>query len=356
MSSVGKGLSANLDLLRSIAVILVLAQHLCRRLHVDQVAWMSTSSWGKFGVLLFFVHTSLVLMYSMERSQLTGWPLLKNFYTRRIFRIYPLSILAVLAALALHLDSDINGTPGLSHAQFPGLLVSASNLLLVQNLTYAKSIVNVLWSLPFELQMYAFLPFIFLWARGNRALWPLLGLWVVSVIAGVAQPHIPGLGRLSILLFVPNFLPGIIAFSRPHVPRLRAFLWPIFILALVAAFTVLPVFAMGWVLCLLLGLGIPSFGEIKTAWIRTLSNRIATYSYGIYLSHQFCIWIAFGLLASYSLWLRIPVLVILLVTLPVVLYHAIERPMIRVGVLVADRLSDQQAGTGAAVVSYSQES
>jgi peptidoglycan/LPS O-acetylase OafA/YrhL len=161
--SAEKGLSANLDLLRAIAVMLVFAQHLAKRLYVDQFVWMPTSSWGLFGVLLFFVHTCLVLMYSMERSSLTGWPLPTNFAIRRVFRIYPLSILAVVTALALHLDSDINGIHGLARGHFPGVVSAASNLLLVQNLTYTKSLVNVLWSLPFELQMYALLPFLFMW-------------------------------------------------------------------------------------------------------------------------------------------------------------------------------------------------
>ncbi len=340
ISSVDKGLSANLDLLRAVAVLLVLAQHLCRRMHVDQVAWMQTSSWGTFGVLLFFVHTCLVLMSSMERSELTGWPLLKNFVTRRVFRIYPLSILAVLTALALHLDSDINGIRGLSHGQFPGIITVASNLLIVQNLTYAKSIVNVLWSLPFELQMYAFLPFLFLWIRGKKMTWPLLGLWIASVALAFAQPHIPRAGRLSILLYIPNFLPGVIAYSLPHRPRISSALWPVFILLLVVAVTVRPVPAMGWILCLALGLMIPQFGEIQSHWLRWIGNRIATYSYGIYLSHQFCIWTVFGLLASRSLLVKIPVLVVMLVALPVLLYHFIEKPMIRVGARLATRPSN----------------
>jgi peptidoglycan/LPS O-acetylase OafA/YrhL len=340
---VKRGFSANLDLLRSIAVLLVLAQHLCRRLNVDHASWMATSSWGTFGVLLFFVHTSLVLMYSLERSQLTGLPLLKNFYMRRIFRIYPVSILVVCAALALHLDSDINGIRGLSHGPFPGVVVAASNLLLVQNLTYAKSIVNVLWSLPFELQMYAFLPFIFMWARGRPRFWLLLGIWAVCAVVGAAQPHVPRLGRLSIFLFVPNFLPGIIAFSRPHVPRISCWLWPLFIIALVAVFAAHPGTAMGWALCLLLGILIPSFGEIPTPWLRCVSNRLATYSYGIYLSHQFCIWIAFGVLASYSQWFRLTVLIMSLVALPILLYHTIEKPMIQAAVRLANKPLDPRA-------------
>lgn len=342
--STEKGLSANLDLLRAIAVLLVLAQHLCKRMHVEQFAGMPTSSWGLFGVLLFFVHTCLVLMYSMERSGLTSSALLKNFVTRRIFRIYPLSIFAVLTALALHLDSDINGIHGLSHSPFPGTVVAAANLLLVQNLLFVKSIVNVLWSLPFELQMYAFLPFLFLWIHKSvsgrkKLIWPLLALWIVSAAAAAAQPHIPSLGRLSILLFIPNFLPGVIAYTVPHRPRITAVLWPAFILLLVGAFAVRPVLSTGWFLCLLLGLMIPHFREIKLSWLRWITNRIATYSYGIYLSHQFCLWTVFGPLATHSLLLRIFVLAAMLVTIPVVLYYAIEKPMIKVGVHLAARAS-----------------
>jgi peptidoglycan/LPS O-acetylase OafA/YrhL len=345
-SPAGKSLSANLDLLRAIAVVLVLAQHLAKRNSIDSFLWMPTSSWGLFGVLLFFVHTCLVLMYSMERSRLTGGPLLQNFVIRRVFRIYPLSILTVLTALALHLDSDINGIHGLSHGQFPGAVVAASNLLLVQNLTYAKSIVNVLWSLPFELQMYAFLPFLFLWIRrqwqrGRKVTWVLFALWIASAGLAVIQPHIPHLGRLSILIFLPNFVPGVLAYSLPHRPRIASPLWPLFIFALVIAFAARPVLSTGWILCFLLGWMIPHFREIRAPGLRWISNRIATYSYGIYLSHQFALWTAFGLLASYPWVLRIFVLLLMLIALPVALYHAIEKPMIAVGVRLANRFSEK---------------
>ncbi len=334
------GLSSNLDLLRAIAVLLVLAQHLTRRVSLDRIGWIPTSCLGLFGVLLFFVHTCLVLMYSMERSGLTGRRLFASFHIRRIFRIYPLSILAVAVALALHLTSDVNGIRGLSVASLGGKREIIANFLLIQNLAQVKSIINVLWSLPFELQMYLFLPFIFLWIRGRRRFWALIALWTASVLAALAQPHIPALGMLSILLFVPNFLPGVIAYSLPHVPRIKSHFWPVLILSLVAIFTLRPTLQVGWILCLALGLSIPWFAEIRTPWLRTVSNRIATYSYGIYLSHQFSIWFALGVLAPYSLWLRIPVLVSLLIALPVVLYHVIERPMIQVGIRLANRWSE----------------
>ena len=340
-------LSANLDFLRALAVLLVLTQHILNRVSAEARFGTSVPPIGTFGVLLFFVHTCLVLMYSMERSHLNGLPLAGNFYVRRLFRIYPLSVLAVLTAVALHLDSGVNGISGLSRAQPVALGRIISNLLLVQNLAKPGSIINVLWSLPLEVQMYVFLPFLFMWIRGKRtSVWRLCILWVASVLLAIARTHLlvhagPGalVRRLSILEFVPNFLPGIIAYSLAHVPRIKSYLWPPFILLLVAAYSLRPGAAMGWTLCLLLGFAIPFFGEIRTGWLRAVSNRIATYSYGIYLSHQFCIWLVVDPLVSLPLWSRVLVLTGLLVGIPIVLYHCIEKPMIKVGADLAEKWS-----------------
>ena len=331
------GISANLDFLRAVAVLLVLTQHLSQRMHVGFIGWIPTTSLGLFGVLLFFVHTSLVLTYSMERSGLQGGPLLKDFYIRRIFRIYPLSLLAVTAALALHLESDVNGTPGLSFAASPGGKAILSQLLLVQNLVHVKSIVNVLWSLPFELQMYLFLPFLYFWVRRNGAFRHMMGLWFVCLLGAWAQPHFAFLDRASLLRFAPCFVPGVIAFVLPRTARIPSIVWPVFVIALIVTFTVKPVLAVGWMLCLVLGILIPSFREIQTKSLRFIANGIATYSYGIYISHQFCIWFAFVVLAGHSVWLRVVVLVSSLLVAPVLLYHGLEKPMIRAGVRLAAR-------------------
>lgn len=358
-------------------MLLVLGQHLALRANLNNVAWMPTTSWGLFGVLLFFVHTCLVLMYSMERGDRTGFALVKNFAIRRMFRIYPLSLLAVLAAVALHLDSDVNGVHGLSHAAFVGYSRIASNLLLIQNLTFAKSIVNVLWSLPFELQMYVFLPFLFMWIQlgttreavraaneasaretahsrdlqmrrdgsksGTRfSLWLFL-VWIGAVGAALIQPNLPWLERLSILVFLPNFLPGVLAYTLPYRPRIPSALWPAFLLLLIVLFSLRPEISTGWLLCLVLGTMIPRFREIQTPWLRSASHHIATYSYGIYLSHPFAIWIATGVLAAHSLAFRVIALATLLVGLPVMLFHAIEKPMIQLGVRLAARATQGES-------------
>ena len=160
------GDQSNLDFLRAVAVTLVLCDHVFAKFHVDKLGTVVTNHIGHFGVLLFFVHTSLVLMYSLERSRMTGTRLLENFYLRRIFRIYPLSIVAVCITIALGLSST--GGHGLVTSPSPSWGQAASNLFLVQNLTRSDSILGPLWSLPLELQMYALLPFLFLLVERPR--------------------------------------------------------------------------------------------------------------------------------------------------------------------------------------------
>src|SRR5690348_12512925 len=90
--------SANLDLLRAVAVLFVLISHCLRVAGLfDRPAlriW-GISNLGHFGVLMFFIHTSLVLMMSLERLSKSGGSTAARFYIRRAFRIYPLAIFAV---------------------------------------------------------------------------------------------------------------------------------------------------------------------------------------------------------------------------------------------------------------------
>lgn len=348
-------LSANLDLLRAVAVLLVLAQHLLSRFGLAAMLGFRLPPIGTCGVLLFFVHTCLVLMYSMERGGLNGPVLAGNFYVRRLFRIYPLSILAVLTAVALHLDSGAPGIQGLSRADPVSLGRILSNVFLVQNLVKPGSIINVLWSLPLEVQMYVFLPFLFLWIRGKKTpVRRLCLLWVVSAIVAIVYANVAGssgpaslVRRFSILSYVPNFLPGIIAFALPHEPKLKSYLWLPFILILIAVYSAVPSATSGWVLCLVLGFAIPFFGEIRTDWLRWISHQTATYSYGIYLSHQFCIWLVADPLSSFPRWSRVAILIGGLTTIPIVLYHVIEKPMIKAGADLAEKMNHRQLAPAA---------
>lgn len=177
--------SANLDILRSLAVTVVLVDHLLITLLFRQGLLHKTAlenfvfNLSQAGVLAFFVHTSLVLMYSLERMARDVHHLTLSFYVRRFFRIYPLSMVCVLLVILFRMPADTWGDGnGIS------VRTAVSNLLLIQNLVWkgGGSILVPLWSLPYEVQMYLVLPALYFLTLRKRAVPYLAGLFLASCI------------------------------------------------------------------------------------------------------------------------------------------------------------------------------
>jgi len=86
-------------------------------------------------------------------------------------------------------------------------------------------------------------------------------------------------------------------------------------------------------------MAIPQFKQISQPLIVKASHLIARYSYGIYLTHFICIWLAFQALH----WMPRPgqwaVFLVTVLCVPVLLYHTIEAPMIQYGRRLAQRLT-----------------
>ena len=315
----------NLDLLRACAVISVVAEHVLLAFGIDRIGYWQIRWVGVIGVLLFFIHTSLVLMWSLERR-----PQTLDFYIRRVFRIYPLAIVAILITVAFH--APVAGTPkAYFHAPNPlPLRVFVANLLLVPNLFGGREAMGVLWSLPYEVEMYLCLPALFFFLQRNLSLWPLLLFWCFDV--AVCRPLFPGVTH-NFFLVIPYFLPGMMAyvgFTR-YRSRLPGWLFPLALVALWAAFMVNPGWRQADLLCLAAGLALPLFHQVETNWLRHASHTVAKYSYGIYLAHPFSIVLGVYLLPHRPLALQVTVILVSLVAFSVGAYHLLELPMIRLG-------------------------
>jgi peptidoglycan/LPS O-acetylase OafA/YrhL len=318
--------SGNLDFLRSFAVLSVVASHL---MLLFQIAPWPLHRLGHWGVLIFFVHTSLVLMFSLERMKAANFgDLFAKFFTRRVFRIYPLSVLVVLIIWTLNLP-----VAHLAHGAFAGEPVNpqllASNLLLTQDITNSDSMLAPLWSLPFEIQMYLFLPLLFLAAMYSKGVAPLVVIWMVAVLTAVLTPAIGDFWD-----YVPCFMGGIIAFkmSDKYKVKLPYYLWPVAIAVLSALYLLHLSNEQGWVVCLALGFFIPLFNEMPDGLVRRAAATIAKYSYGIYLAHFICLWFAFGYLHNVlPFWAQCMVFLVTFVVAPVALYHLVEHPFIVFG-------------------------
>src|ERR1019366_3535011 len=151
------GHAPNLDILRSVAVLAGFATHTLQVIagckFGEHFAYgVDTYALGRIGVLLFFVHTSLVLMQSLERTgtELAAWPLIRHFYIKRAFRIYPLSICLISVCIAFSIPPNALGVA----YEWHGARWVAASILLIQNITRDSQVSGPMYSLPYEVQMY----------------------------------------------------------------------------------------------------------------------------------------------------------------------------------------------------------
>jgi peptidoglycan/LPS O-acetylase OafA/YrhL len=332
--------SANLDFLRSCAVAMVLYNHL-HDIRSGVTEWGIAWHLGQLGVLMFFVHTCLVLMWSIERLKLGGPSLFLSFYVRRAFRIYPLSIFCIL--LAYCFDARWN------HADL------WQNLTLTQNIFFRglepvmpHTIVPI-WTLPLEIQMYVALPVLFL-AFASRSLGSLILLWAACVALSLFQPWFGE--RFLLLRFTPCFLGGVVAWRTMRNGKkavLPGWLWPAALVLISAIWLSSTPRFYPFQLALFgiaLGSAIPLFHEIPWRRLRKAVQVCARYSYGIYLSHYAIELLLFAnhnppifkRFGHWAAWLavqgrapRAVLFVLLVVSVPIALYHLVEAPGIRIG-------------------------
>lgn len=329
----------NLDFLRAFAITLVVVDHTFLAKGVTGWRGMRMEGVGLFGVYLFFVHTCLVLMWSLERR-----PHTLDFYIRRAFRIYPLAIVSVVAAVATR--APVSSANGHFFASVPfAWKTFIYNCLLVQNLRLHPNISGVLWSLAPEVDMYILLPCLFFYAVRTRALWPMLSLWLLSAL--MVNSLFPVAEGNNFAKLVPDFLAGVVAYVgfKSIAPRVPAWLFPPFLIGLFLMFMRPSHSRMDWVCCLLLGLALPYFKGLETRWVIRLSHELAKYSYGIYLFHPFCLAIGMYLLAYRTPAIQFGAYIGCLIPIVVIGYHLIEKPMIDLGAAVAGRIEDRYRTT-----------
>jgi peptidoglycan/LPS O-acetylase OafA/YrhL len=322
----------NLDVLRALAVLCVVTDH-C--VEIGQPELPSARLLGRFGVLIFFVHTALVLLLSLQRYGESRRPAIQ-FYLQRIFRIYPLSILCV----AVTLLCDIPWEPEARFEWLPSMDI-IRNLTLTQNFAPGHPISGPMWSLPYEIQMYAVLPGIWWFLRKYST----DGAWVLALAAIVmaTAERLFVSPVVWITCFFPCFMGGVLAFAtytrraifpaRLWIPAIGV-LWP---LSIATARITPPI--NEWLMCLLLGFSIPLFRQIPKGAVSKGAALVARYSYAIYLSHQPLLWLCFRRISAQR-GIRWAVFAIASILLPVWLYHVVEAPMIRVGRRLAESIAE----------------
>lgn len=361
MKQDSRGSEANLDLLRTLAVLAVMADHLVPTwrycgLSVPTAVQMFTAHIGQAGVIAFFVHTSLVLMESLQRM-CGGGPLQRGvvlrFYFRRFLRIYPLALVCITAVVVLDL-------PAMTWRDSPPPTpqVVLANQWLVQNLVTGRSVLGPLWSLPYEVQMYVVLPGLYLIATSARGPRWLVGLLGVAVLGALVLGEFTG-GRLNMAAYLPCFLCGVLCFAlrqRVRLPQWPSRGWIVALAVLFGGYAWLhlgagkPDTALGWVFALLLSMAILVFEDSRQPRLNRCTQWIARYSYGLYLLHVPVLWLVFHRWRLESLPWSLLVYLGLSTAAAVLAYHLIEAPMVALGQRLTQRTLAPVGAAGAAAV------
>jgi len=320
----------NLDVLRSFAVLLVVLAHLI----VYQQWHVHADSLGLTGVCLFFVHTCLVLMWSLQRDPHTG-----RFYIRRWFRLFPLWIVVLTLIVLFKIPTSPTLAPHFGYVA-PSIGEYLANAAMVFNLHYGPRIVGASWSLPLEAQMYILLPLLFFFIRSTRAFWVLLlvdALVIVSVYQAVGFHTATD---TTLALCIPYFLPGVMAYAlyQKVKPSIPAWIFPLYLALMALLNSRYGTHFISSLWCLAIGCSLPFFRQLSWRPFTQTAHIIARYSYGIYLCHIPSIWIGIHFFQKYGLAAEIPVIAACIAILSFTLYHLVEAPMIRFGARIAKRI------------------
>ena len=170
-----------LDVLRGLAALAVVFDHASYVVlhHVRTIVYQWFDP-GNYGVFVFFIISGYIVPASLERKGSV-----RTFWVSRLFRLYPLYLLAVGIAVALYLAhfGSIRG-----EASDPETSV-LSQLLMMSNVLEGKNLPNVVWSLSYEMVFYLLLTALFIARVHKRSSWYALGFAAAAVAVGGMLPQ-----------------------------------------------------------------------------------------------------------------------------------------------------------------------
>ncbi|GAA2276460.1 hypothetical protein GCM10010149_19520 [Nonomuraea roseoviolacea subsp. roseoviolacea] len=170
-----------LDALRGVAALVVVFEHALRPLLPEAhgpVKAVFDPGW--YGVMVFFLVSGYIVPASLERRGSV-----RDFWISRVFRLYPLFGVGV-AGMALLVAAGWDD----AHIWWSSrpLSMALGHLTMLQNLLYVPNVVNVLWTLSYEMAFYLLLTAMFTLGAHRASLSGALGFTAVAVLGGSALP------------------------------------------------------------------------------------------------------------------------------------------------------------------------
>jgi peptidoglycan/LPS O-acetylase OafA/YrhL len=171
-----------LDLLRGVAAMVVALHHATYyytpRMRAGLVDWLDP---GLYGVLVFFLVSGYIVPASLERHGQV-----RRFWAGRLLRIYPLLTVACVITLL----PFVLGVRGLRAGlqDFDVVTAVLAHLTMLQDVLGVPSVINVLWTLSYEMLFYLLVVALFVTGIHRRSAPVAVVLVSAAVVAGGVLP------------------------------------------------------------------------------------------------------------------------------------------------------------------------
>lgn len=309
----------NLDGLRFFAALMVILQHTSDYKSFAVPGYSDVfrnylSELGGYGVTLFFVLSGFLISYLLfAEKEKNGTVDIKNFYLRRILRIWPLYFLyGILIIFTVDFLFSKLGTV-VDTPELVNLLYLATFTVNFQMIftPFNKGIVEILWSVCIEEQFYAIWPWIVKWFFKNMKA-VILSFIIIGIASSAIMYHLNAADIIKSSFYPVYFFPlcrfthfgvGILAawllFNKSIQNKVRGIIASktlqitVFVSAFILSFQII---VLPKILSVYLFDFIPAalFAFIILAasgshFIFNFDNKVlrvlGTYSYGLYIIH-----------------------------------------------------------------------
>jgi peptidoglycan/LPS O-acetylase OafA/YrhL len=167
-----------LDALRGFAALFVVFDHLTYYVlqHVRADVYKVFDP-GLYGVFVFFMVSGYIVPASLERKGSV-----RGFWVSRVFRLYPLYLVALVVAVVLwkvHLGL-------IAQTNYDGKTALLTHVLMLSNVLGTQNAIDVIWTLSYEMAFYLLVTALFVTGKHQRSsLWALVFAVAAVALGGV---------------------------------------------------------------------------------------------------------------------------------------------------------------------------